>query len=269
MSYPLKVAVDPEPVLLGIGHYHQAAGRHPVPICLRAGLQTIELVTYGRGWVQMEDETWQEVQPGSLLWHVQGDHTIGRSDFANPYHCLAVRFEINDTSSKDNRPAPHLSHWSDLDAVRTFTNEVVSAYAMERVSARAALDYILARVRFQIDLHTNQSSKQGMPRQLQKVIRYIDKNYGENLQLKHLAAVAQWSIPQLHKSFREHLDQSPHQWLLTRRVQAARERLASTSQPIKSIATDCGFYSAAAFCAHFKRATGTTPNAYRIQMTQF
>lgn len=264
MSPQRKNAPPPSP-LLAIGHYHQPAGRHPTPILLQDDIQIIELVTYGRGWVLLEGGHWQEVLPGALLWHVRGDQTIGRSDFKNPYHCLAVRFRAKPSRG---RPAPRLSHWGDLAAVRTFTNEIVSAYAMERASAAASFDYVLSRIRFQIELHENQSSSQSLPQQLQRVLRHVEAHYGEPLPLKELAAVAEWSVPQLHKSFREHLAQSPHQWLLIRRIQAARERLANSNQPIKSIAIDCGFYSAAAFCAHFKRATGTTPNAYRVQMTQ-
>lgn len=267
MSPQRKPAETTGTELIAIGHYHQPPGRHPNPVPTLSGSQIIELVTYGRGWVLMEDGQWQEVLPGTLLWHVEGDDTIGRSDFDNPYHCLAVRFRTSGPDA-NKRPAPRLTQWSDLDAVRNFTNEVVSSYAMERVDGQTALRYIMARVHFQIQLYLSQTNRQSMPPQLQKVVRQIDLNYGEALTLKTLAALADWSVPQLHKTFREYLGQSPHQWLLTRRVQAARERLANTNQPIKSIAADCGFYSAAAFCAHFKRSTGTTPNAYRRQMTQ-
>lgn len=256
-----------ENTLHGLGHFHQPPGRHPTPIVIAAGMQVVELVTYGRGWVRTDEDTWVEVLPGTLLWHVGGDQTIGRSDFENPYHCLAVRFACAESNGA-KRPAPQVTYWNDIEAVRNFTNEVVSAYAMGKSSAGAVLAYILSRLHFQIELYLSQENHQSMPQQLQRVIHYIDKHYGEGIRLSDLAQIAQWSVPQLHKSFREHLRQSPHQWVLARRIAVARERLANSDQPIKGIAADCGFYSAAAFCAHFKRATATTPNAYRKQMTQ-
>lgn len=252
--------------LYGLGHYHQAPGRHPNSIQIPAQMEIIELVTYGRGWVRMQGDEWAEVLPGTLLWHVGGDYTIGRSDFEAPYHCLAVRFG-GPRRRAGVRPAPHMTQWSDLEAVRTFTNEVVSWHAMERICPQTVLSYILARVHFQIEQYQSSETRRSIPQQLQRVLQHIDRSYGTNLTLSELAQIAQWSVPQLHKSFREHLRQSPHQWLLQRRIEAARERLANSGEPIKRIAADCGFYSAAAFCAHFKRASAVTPNTYRRQMT--
>jgi AraC-like DNA-binding protein len=78
-----------------------------------------------------------------------------------------------------------------------------------------------------------------------------------------LAAGAGWSVPHLHDRFKECLDLSPHQALIRRRVQAARELLASTNDPIKSVAGKCGFTTASAFCVQFRKVTRLSPKEYR------
>ena len=46
-------------------------------------------------------------------------------------------------------------------------------------------------------------------------------------------------------------------------MQVARELLASTNDPIKSVAAKCGFPTASAFCVQFKKATQYSPKEYR------
>lgn len=252
--------------LVAIGHYHQPPRRHPVPRCVPEGMEWIELVTYGRGWVELEKGRWVEVVPGTLLWHVGGDQTIGRSDFKAPYQCLAVRF-LSGTHSRENRPAPHISRWPDIRAVRDFTDEVVGWHAMETIQPQTIVTYILARLHLQIELYERGQTRQHMPGPLQTLIQHIDRYCDQSISLRTMANIAECSVPQLCKLFRMHLKKSPHQWLMECRVKTARERLASTNHPIKRIAADCGFYSPAAFCAQFKRAVGASPNAYRKRMT--
>ncbi len=51
-----------------------------------------------------------------------------------------------------------------------------------------------------------------------------------------------------------------------RRLARARAMLAAPRPPIKAIAWACGFETAAAFSAAFRRATGASPSDYRRQM---
>ena len=55
----------------------------------------------------------------------------------------------------------------------------------------------------------------------------------------------------------------PHHFLIKCRLDKAKTLLRSTSLPIVQIAQDLGFCSSQHFSSHFKRATGTTPLAWR------
>jgi AraC-like DNA-binding protein len=245
--------------LHSLSHYHQTAGVHPRPFRLADGEYCLELVTHGRGWVR-DGDAWAEVTPGALLWHSAGDETIGRSDFARPYACLALRF----TGARDRRRlVPRLTRWEDLDAARQFTREMLRLHVDDRFDAAVLLQYIVGRLYFQVRLYLQGMTFTALPLEVGKVLALIQEQYARPLPVTELARAAGWSAAHLHAKFREHLGLSPHQALMERRVRAAREILSGSNLPVKTVAANCGFVHTAAFCAQFKAATGLSPKAYR------
>ena len=65
------------------------------------------------------------------------------------------------------------------------------------------------------------------------------------------------------RRFREETGTTPLQWLLARRVLQARRLLEESDLPVETVAWRCGFGTAASLRDHFRRATATTPTAYR------
>ena len=244
---------------MSVSHYHQRPGVHPVPRYFEKRQQCVELVTDGRGAVKIEGE-WREVNPGDLLWHLPGDETIGRSDFQNPYSCLAVNFE---GEVRPRRRVPRMTRWEELDEVRLFTHQVVHLHVDDAFDSHVLLRYILGRIEFQAALYSRSQRERGLPAELQQVLETMNRRFAERLRLEELARSAGWSVPHLHARFKEHLGLSPHQALIRRRLQMARELLAGTNDPIKSVAGRCGFPTSAAFCVQFKNATQLSPKAYR------
>ena len=222
-------------------------------------MQCIEVVTGGRGWFEI-DGRWQEIGPGDLLWHIAGERTIARSDFVNPYSCLAVRFIAEPGAS---RPVPRHTRWEELDEVLQFVNQVVGLHADDAFDAGVLLQYIISRAHFQAELYLRLQHERGLPTELRQVLEIINRRFAEPLRLADLAEAAGWSVPHLHDRFRGQLGLSPHQALIRRRIQVARELLASTNDPIKSVAARCGFPNAAAFCVQFRKTTQISPKEYR------
>ena len=65
------------------------------------------------------------------------------------------------------------------------------------------------------------------------------------------------------RRFREETGTTPLQWLLAQRVLEARRLLEESDLPVETVAWRCGFGTAASLRDHFRRATATTPTAYR------
>ena len=78
-----------------------------------------------------------------------------------------------------------------------------------------------------------------------------------------LAERAGLSQPTLARRFTEQLGIQPGQWLLGRRLDAARVLLEQTDLPVETIAARVGLASAVNLRRRFRAHLGTTPGTYR------
>jgi len=247
--------------LHAVSHYHQGAGIHPRPNAQAAGMECIELMTGGRGWVEIDDQ-WVEVRPGDLLWHIQGERTIGRSDFLDPYRCLALRVQV---VVDGIRPAERLTRWDDLVEVRAFTRTAVALYADQRISRDAVLLHLYGTLLVHAHRHVVTRRDPALPEPLARVLARLEQDFAGPLDVPALADESGWSPRQLHERFRRHLGTTPHAWLMERRLRAAREKLAASDAPLAEIAQASGFSSAATLCRGFRAAAGLSPGEWRKQ----
>jgi AraC family transcriptional activator FtrA len=85
----------------------------------------------------------------------------------------------------------------------------------------------------------------------------------EPLTVTQLARHACCSERTFARRFRAETGTTPLRWLHAQRVDHARRLLEGSELPVEAIARRCGFGSAAILRQHFRRATATTPTAYR------
>ncbi|WP_280258911.1 GlxA family transcriptional regulator [Nocardia wallacei] len=83
------------------------------------------------------------------------------------------------------------------------------------------------------------------------------------LTVDRLARHAGLSTRTLARRFTDQLGTSPGQWLLGRRLDAARALLEQTDLPVEAVAARVGLASAVNLRRHFREHLGTTPGAYR------
>jgi AraC family transcriptional activator FtrA len=83
------------------------------------------------------------------------------------------------------------------------------------------------------------------------------------LTVGRLAERAGLSSRTLARRFADQLGTSPGQWLLDRRIDAARVLLEQTDLPVAAIATRVGLASAVNLRRRFRAHVGSTPGAYR------
>jgi AraC family transcriptional regulator len=101
------------------------------------------------------------------------------------------------------------------------------------------------------------------PAQVRRLIEYIDSNLDEKPNLETLAAVAGVGLWSFARHFRESLGQTPHAYIIARRIDRARRLLAQGSIPIKEVASACGFADQAHMTRVFQAHLHTTPAALR------
>ena len=98
---------------------------------------------------------------------------------------------------------------------------------------------------------------------LEPTRRWAGERLDEPLDVAAMARHAGVSPRTFARRFRAEAGTTPLQWLLGQRVLEARRLLEESDLPVDAIAWRCGFGTAASLRDHFRRATATTPTAYR------
>lgn len=101
------------------------------------------------------------------------------------------------------------------------------------------------------------------PESLEPTRRWAVERLAEPLDVAAMARHAGVSPRTFARRFREETGTTPLQWLLSQRVLEARRLLEGSELPVETIAWQAGFGTAASLRDHFRRATSTTPTAYR------
>ena len=98
---------------------------------------------------------------------------------------------------------------------------------------------------------------------IEKIKRYLDEHYMDEITLDELAEMAYLSKYHFTRTFTSYAGASPYQYLISLRLNHARHLLLLTNAPIEEISFRTGFKNSKNFIRAFKQATGTTPEKYR------
>jgi AraC-like DNA-binding protein len=90
-----------------------------------------------------------------------------------------------------------------------------------------------------------------------------DARYSERLDVDDLARAAGLSRAHFSREFRRAFGESPHAYLLTRRLERAAALLRTTDRTVVEICFAVGLRSLGSFTSSFTRTYGRSPTAYR------
>lgn len=102
-------------------------------------------------------------------------------------------------------------------------------------------------------------------RRLLRVKDLIDAHYAEALGVRELARAAGLSSAHFSRQFREAFGESPHQYLISRRMERAAALLRNTDRPVADICSAVGLRSIGSFTTSFGRLFGLSPTEYRAR----
>jgi AraC-like DNA-binding protein len=91
----------------------------------------------------------------------------------------------------------------------------------------------------------------------------VDARYREPLDVTALARAAHLSPAHFSREFRRAFGETPHQYLLTRRLERAAALLRNSDRTVTEICIAVGLRSVGSFTTSFGRAYGLSPTAYR------
>jgi AraC-like DNA-binding protein len=97
----------------------------------------------------------------------------------------------------------------------------------------------------------------------ESILSYMMEHYQEPIGTEKLCGRFHLSRSSLFRIFKRNTGASVNEFLVSYRVNKAKERLQGTEQPITEVAAAVGFQDISHFCHTFKRLTGMTPSLYR------
>lgn len=92
---------------------------------------------------------------------------------------------------------------------------------------------------------------------------YILQHLDKPLDIPSLTAISGRSKYSLERIFKKTFNQTVHQFILTKRLEAAYRLLTTTDLPIKQLAAMTGFRSITTFTMQFRKKYDVTPGALR------
>jgi AraC family transcriptional regulator len=98
---------------------------------------------------------------------------------------------------------------------------------------------------------------------LRRLFEHIEQHLGTELRLHELAALARLSEDHFLRAFKAAVGQTPHRYVLSRRIARAQSLLQRTGLPVAAVAQETGFRGPSHFAAAFRSHTGTTPSVWR------
>ncbi len=102
-----------------------------------------------------------------------------------------------------------------------------------------------------------------LSRHLLRVRDLIDRAYAEPLDVAALARSAAVSEAYFSRSFKSAFGETPHQYLMSRRMERAMAMLRAGDRSVTDVCFAVGFSSLGSFSTQFRRFVGDSPSAYK------
>jgi len=247
-------------------------------------------VTEPRHWVRHEEGLAMMLGPGSIEWGSKRS-SMERVDYAAgdlgmcPHHeekwvglmnTPHLQLVISDEAlmAASERKSSEVG----LHAYRKFADPrlgaLVAAVNAERVagfpSERLFLDSIEQALavtlvnNYAFQRRPSRIYRGGLtPARLRRVVELVHAEMDGDLSLEELADAAGLSINHFSEMFRESTGQSPHQFVLHRRIDRAKEMLRAAEMRVLDVAVACGFKNQQHFARVFRKVCGASPTEYR------
>jgi AraC-like DNA-binding protein len=90
----------------------------------------------------------------------------------------------------------------------------------------------------------------------------IDRDFAQPLDVPALAHAAHASRAHFVRSFKKAFGETPHRYLLRRRIERAKELLRNTPLSVTEVSLAVGFRSLGSFSAAFRQLVGESPSVY-------
>jgi AraC-like DNA-binding protein len=233
-------------------------------------------------------ETWVDGKPRPVTALRAGDTTLydlrqpQTFHINNPFHSIHFYFPrpaLDAIADGASAPRPldlQFASPAGLDdtVMRGLTAALLPAFANPEQANPLFIEHVTMAVGIHLaetycGIHREPRLRRGglAPWQEKRAKDILSAHLDGGLPLARLARECGLSTSHFARAFRQSVGTSPHQWLLQRRVDHARDLLATSQMSLSDIALACGFAGQSHFTRVFNRFVGLSPGAWRRQRT--
>jgi AraC family transcriptional regulator len=105
--------------------------------------------------------------------------------------------------------------------------------------------------------------------QIARVRAFIDKNLHGPIHTRDLSAIARRSAAHFARSFKQSFGESPHAYVMRRRLEKACHLMMTSSESLSQIALSVGFSDQSHLTKRFRQALGQSPSKWRREREIF
>ncbi len=199
------------------------------------------------------------IHRGDIRFTRPGD--VLRSDV--PFHALTILLRFGEYNTEYNRNfldrIPSFFH-GDEDTIRMFST-MIDLYSSMATGDKVLLNAYI----FQLlhHLYTLPEQNRALPKAVKLCLNHMQEHFDQKITLETLGELTGYAPLHVLRLFKEHIGQTPCEYLQNLRMLKARDLLDTTSLSVFEITSAIGFSSHSSFQALFKKTFGITPGKYR------
>jgi AraC-like DNA-binding protein len=102
-------------------------------------------------------------------------------------------------------------------------------------------------------------------KRLYRAKEFIDDSFGKPIDLNQIAQQAYFSPYHFLRLFKRIYNKTPHQYIIEKRVEKAKELLSNDNLRIIDVCFEVGFQSVGSFSTLFNKCVGYPPTVYKME----
>jgi AraC-like DNA-binding protein len=143
----------------------------------------------------------------------------------------------------------------------------------DQEAARASIARASALLRVELDRQASTANDDVVSGrlatwQVRRLKTFIEDRLDQTIHIRDLAEVAQRSVAYFCRAFKRTFGETPHAYIVSRRLERARLLMLTTDMALSAVALSCGFADQAHLCNLFRQSDGQSPAAWRRQQRE-
>ena len=220
------------------------------------------LLLRGQGRITLRSER-LDVQAGDLLLFCPG---VRHSLWVEAEPCMdfiGIHFEL--PPGVEMLPFPEVMHLEKGSRLEPLFKEVVETYVRKTYLYKWRQNVLMEQILCETSIVLKQKHAPADGRRIQRVLDFIHADPYRSHSLDELSTQAGIKKTQFLQAFRNVTGTTPKQYMLTLRLEHARDLLLETDWPIAHIAEKTGFEDAFYFSRCFRQRFSRSPRAFRLE----